>query len=69
MRLQAPDTPFVTDNGNYIIDARFPEGIDDTRATERWLNALPGVVENGLFIGMTHLVIVGQDDGFCHLIN
>ena len=69
MRLQAPDTPFVTDNGNYVIDARFPAGIDDARATERWLNALPGVVENGLFVGMTHLVIVGQDDGSCHLIN
>ena len=47
----------------------FPGGIDDVRATEHWLNALPGVVENGLFIGMTHLVIVGQDDGSCHLIH
>ena len=69
LRLRAPNIPFVTDNGNYVIDARFPEGIDDARATERWLNTLPGVVENGLFIGMTHLVIVGQDDGSCHLIN
>ena len=69
LRLCAPDTPFVTDNGNYVIDARFPAGIDDARATEHWLNALPGVVENGLFVGMTHLVIVGQDDGSCHLIN
>ena len=69
LRLQAPDTPFITDNGNYVIDARFPGGIDDVCATECWLNALPGVVENGLFIGMTHLVIVGQDDGSCHLIH
>ena len=69
LRLRAPDIPFVTDNGNFVIDARFPGGIDDARATECWLNALPGVVENGLFLGMTHLVIVGQDDGSCHLIN
>ena len=69
LRLRTPDIPFVTDNGNYVIDARFPEGIDDACATERWLNALPGVVENGLFLGMTQLVIVGQDDGSCHLIN
>ncbi len=69
LRLQTPDTPYVTDNGNYVIDARFPAGIDDVRATEHWLNALPGVVENGLFLAMTHLVIVGQDDGSCHLIN
>ncbi len=69
LRLCAPDIPFVTDNGNWVIDARFPTGIDDARATERWLNALPGVVENGLFLGLTHLVIVGQDDGSCHLID
>ena len=69
LRLRAPDIPFVTDNGNYVIDAHFPSGIDDARATERWLNALPGVVENGLFLGMTQLVIVGQDDGSCHLIH
>ena len=69
LRLRAPDTPYVTDNGNFVIDARFPAGIDDARATERWLNALPGVVENGLFLGMTHLVIVGQDDGSCHLLD
>ena len=69
LRLRAPDIPFVTDNGNLVIDARFPTGIDDARATERWLNALPGVVESGLFLGLTHLVIVGQDDGSCHLID
>ncbi len=69
LRLQAPDTPFVTDNGNYVIDAHFSAGIDDAGATEGWLNALPGVVENGLFLSMTHLAIVGQDDGSCHLIN
>ena len=69
LRLCAPDVPFVTDNGNWVIDARFPTGIDDARATECWLNALPGVVENGLFLGLTHLVIVGQDDGSCHLID
>ena len=61
--------PHLGSHGNYVIDARFPRGIDDARATERWLNALPGVVENGLFVGMTHLVIVGQDDGSRHLLN
>lgn len=69
LRLRAPNIPYVTDNGNYVIDARFPAGIDDARATEHWLNALPGVVENGLFVGLTHLVVVGQDDGSCHLLN
>ena len=34
LRWRAPHTPYVTDNGNYVIDARFPAGIDDARATE-----------------------------------
>jgi len=68
LRMQAPDELFVTDNGNYIIDGRFPQGIDDARATDTWLNTLPGVVENGLFVAMTHLVVVGEDDGSSRLI-
>ena len=38
------------------------------RATDTWLNTLPGVVENGLFVAMTHLVVVGEDDGSSRLI-
>ncbi|MEE3258102.1 MAG: ribose-5-phosphate isomerase RpiA [Candidatus Latescibacterota bacterium] len=68
LRMQTSNEPFVTDNGNYIIDGRFPQGIDDTRATDTWLNTLPGVVENGLFVAMTHLVVVGEDDGSSRLI-
>ena len=60
--------PFVTDNGNNIIDARFPQGIDDARDTDTRLNTLPGVVENGLFVAMTHLVVVGEEDGSSRLI-
>ena len=67
LRMQG-GAPFVTDNGNHIIDARFPRGIDDARGTDTWLNTLPGVVENGLFVAMTHLVVVGEDDGSSRLI-
>ena len=67
LRMQG-GSPFVTDNGNHIIDARFPRGIDDARGTDTWLNTLPGVVENGLFVAMTHLVVVGEDDGSSRLI-
>lgn len=55
--------PVVTDNGNHVIDVRFPHGIDDARAFERDVNTIPGVVENGLFLGMTWRVIVGEADG------
>ncbi len=53
---------FVTDNGNYIADCRF-ERIDDAKALEASLNLVPGVVDNGLFVGMVHKVIVASKDG------
>lgn len=68
LRLQHTAQPFITDNGNYIIDGHFPQGIDDAGATDTWLNTLPGVVENGLFVAMTHLVVVGEDSGSSRLI-
>ena len=57
--------PYETDNGNLILDCHFPRGIDDPVRTESWINALPGVVENGLFIDRADLVIVGQENGAC----
>ena len=68
LRMVAPDQPFITDNGNFIIDCSFPSGIADADGTDSWLNSIPGVVENGLFVDMTHLVVVGNDDGSSQLI-
>lgn len=53
---------FVSDNGNYILDCTF-DGISDPVATELAINNLPGVVENGLFINRTDLVIIGAASG------
>lgn len=55
--------PVVTDNANLVLDVKFPLGIDDPRALEAKLNTTPGVVENGLFLGMTWRAIVGEADG------
>jgi len=55
--------PVLTDNQNVVLDVLFPEGISDARALERTLNTIPGVVENGLFLGMTWRVVVGEADG------
>ena len=55
------DGPVITDQGNMLIDARFPE-IKDPKALELELNDIPGVVENGLFVGLVHLVLVGTTD-------
>ena len=56
-----------TDNGNYIIDCRFPDGIDDLEALQAGLAARAGVVESGLFLGMATEVVVGTRDGVRHL--
>jgi ribose 5-phosphate isomerase A len=54
--------PYVTDNGNWILDAAFG-GIPEPRELEWSLNEIPGVLENGLFTGLAHRVLVGTGDG------
>lgn len=54
--------PFLTDNGNYVADLQIPE-ISDPSALELSLSQIPGVVECGLFLIMTSLVITGTNDG------
>ena len=61
--------PYETDNGNLILDCHFPGGIHDPVHAESWINALPGVVENGLFIDLANLVIVGREDGTCRQLH
>ncbi|EXG83204.1 ribose-5-phosphate isomerase RpiA [Saccharibacillus sacchari] len=53
---------YVTDNGNYIADCH-GVSITDPAALHASLNAIPGVVENGLFVDMAHTVIVGRENG------
>ena len=54
-------TPVRTDGGNVIIDARFPNGIDDPATVAAELRARPGVIETGRFLGFDPEVIVGAD--------
>jgi ribose 5-phosphate isomerase A len=53
--------PFVTDNGNYILDCAFGP-IDDPAALEKRIKLLPGVIECGLFIGIADTLVIGFDD-------
>ena len=55
--------PVVTDNGNFILDLKFPEPIQEPAKVAVDLKMIPGVVETGLFIGMTDEVHVGTEDG------
>ncbi len=52
--------PYTTDDGHYIIDALFPGGIPDPAALADALARRPGVVETGLFLGMSPEVVVGR---------
>lgn len=54
--------PYVTDEGNFILDCRYP-GIGAPAALAAQINAIPGVVENGLFLGMVQRVIVASAAG------
>jgi ribose 5-phosphate isomerase A len=54
---------YRTDNGNLVLDCRFPEGIADAAATERAVLMIPGVVECGLFIDLAHVLVIGHPDG------
>ncbi len=56
------DGPVVTDNGNFILDAKF-ERIEDPLDMEIELNTIPGVVENGIFADIADVVLVGTRDG------
>jgi len=62
------EEPFTTDNGNYILHCEFDHGIEDAAATERLVDAIPGVVECGLFVGLVHRVVVAQEDGTCRVL-
>lgn len=55
--------PVVTDNGNFIIDLKFPEPLNRPEKLAVDLKMIPGVVETGLFIGMTDEVHVGTEKG------
>ena len=54
--------PFFTDNGNFIYDCAFGT-IPDADALAPALNRIPGVVDNGLFVGIASLAIVGTPSG------
>ncbi|MEL6219845.1 MAG: ribose-5-phosphate isomerase RpiA [Pseudomonadota bacterium] len=54
--------PYVTDEGNLLLDLSLGR-IPDPAALDRDLNALPGVVETGLFTGLASAAILGLPDG------
>ncbi len=62
LRRGADGQPFITDEGNYILDCRFP-GIPDPADLDRRIRSRAGIVETGLFVGLASEVIVAGADG------
>lgn len=62
LRRRSDGNPFVTDNGNFIFDCRFPRGIDDPHKLETILKSRAGIVETGLFLGIASVALVADED-------
>jgi ribose 5-phosphate isomerase A len=60
IRQTAEGKPFLTDEHHHILDCHFGQ-IADPPALARKLEAIPGVVEHGLFIGMANVVLVARN--------
>ncbi len=53
----------LTDNGNVILDLHFANGIPDAAALARALDARPGIVDHGLFLGLCARAILATPEG------
>jgi ribose 5-phosphate isomerase A len=51
--------PVVTDQGNLVIDVKYDQ-IDNPQELETTINNIPGVLENGLFVNVADLILVGE---------
>jgi ribose 5-phosphate isomerase A len=51
--------PVITDQGNMVVDVKF-DAIDNPAELEKSLNNIPGVLENGLFVGVADKVLIGE---------
>lgn len=57
------DGPVITDQGNMVLDVKF-EAIAAPAELEATINNIPGVLENGLFVGLATEILVGEvNDG------
>ena len=60
--------PYVTDNGNYIVDCAFGE-IKDPPLLQELVNAITGVVDNGLFIHIASKLVLGFNNGETRVVS
>ena len=60
LRFNKNKKPFKTDNNNYILDLHFKKILNPIKLSN-FLNKIPGIVENGLFINIVDKVIIGNN--------
>ncbi len=61
LRTKPDGSPYLTDNGNQILDCSFGQ-IADAAGLALALSNIPGIVEHGLFIGLASVALVGRGD-------
>ena len=57
------DGPVVTDQGLWLLDAYFPDGVTNPEALNRTLCRRPGVLDHGLFLNEATDLFVGHPEG------
>lgn len=56
------DGPVITDNGNLILDIKFPHPPNDLELLDAQLKKIPGLLETGLFLGIAKKALIGYQD-------
>lgn len=62
-RVKADRMPYITDNGNYILDIVQPAHFPDPAKDDAILRSVPGVLDTGFFLNLAGRVFIGQADG------
>ncbi|MGH7665923.1 MAG: ribose-5-phosphate isomerase RpiA [Candidatus Dormibacteria bacterium] len=53
--------PFISDNGNFVLDLHLPRGLDEPKSAAGQLAGIAGVLGHGLFLGLATAVMVVED--------
>lgn len=63
LRKNKDNSPFITDNGNFIVDLHLKKSDLNLKEMNEKMHSITGVCETGLFLGLAGRVIIGYEDG------
>lgn len=69
LRLNEGGKPYLTDEGNYIVDVAMLTPCLSPETLDSDLHEIPGVVETGLFLGMAGRIFIGNCDGTVYMLS